>query len=138
MYKLEKELVEDFGKKTLDLNAPFQLLNCAFEFNYRSGRADIIALSKGDFLFAFEAKLSQWRVALNQAYRTTSFAHFSYVVLPISKIKPALKQRHEFEKRGVGLCSVGVNGIEIEIPATQQDPLQPWLTDCALSYISKE
>lgn len=139
MYKLEKELVADFEKKTIDVKNPFYLSNCAFEFNYKSGRADIIAVSKNEstneILFAFEAKLSQWRVALNQAYRTTSFAHFAYVVLPISKIKPALKQKHEFEKRGVGLCSISVKGIRIEIPAVQQEPLLPWLTDCALNYI---
>ena len=138
MYSLEVHLVEDL-KNNLNHEAnPFNVTNIATEFNYLSGRVDIIAKSKTGLLIAFEAKLLKWKKALNQAYRNTSFSHFSYVVLPSSKIKLALKYDYEFLKRGVGLCSVNNEGVEIEIQALHNQPLQPWLTNLAFNYIKNE
>ena len=138
MYKLELQLVKEFQSNLANAHNPFAVSDVAIEFNYNNGKVDIIGKTRDGNLVAFEAKLSRWRVALNQAYRNTSFAHYSYVVLPELSAKKALNELHEFERRGVGLCSVGSHGTKVEIPASRKDPLQPWLTNIALNYISKD
>ncbi len=52
------------------------------EFFYSRGRTDVVAVAEDENLITFEAKLTDWRTALHQAYRNTCFAHASYVVLP--------------------------------------------------------
>jgi hypothetical protein len=139
MYKLESHLVKDLESHLTRAESPFTQLNIAFEFGYNSGRTDVIGLTEDGHLIAFEAKLTRWREAVHQAYRSTSFAHYSYVVLPKSVVENALRQRHEFERRGIGLCSidpsVDSSVINIEIPATKKEPLLRWLTNSALKYI---
>lgn len=136
MYKFEFQLIEEFKKILVRSKNPFNVLKLAHEFNYNSGRTDIIANTKNGDLISFEAKLNRWRIAINQAYRNSSFSHYSYVLLPSNIAKTALKSRAEFERRGVGLCSVGSSGINIEIPATKKDPFQPWLTKTALTLLT--
>ena len=136
MYSLEIQLVEDFKNNLLPLDHPFRITELADEFNYLNGRVDVIAKSEEGLLIAFEAKLKKWRIALNQAYRNSSFAHLSYVVLPTDSAMNALKNYNEFLKRGVGLCSVNSEGIKIEINAKKNKPLQPWLTDSAFNFIA--
>ena len=135
MYKLECHLVNDFEELLSSSDNPFTELRFAFEFGHSDGRVDVIARTESGDLIAFEAKLKQWRVAINQAYRNTSFSHYSYVVLPPQTVKNALRRRHEFERLGVGLCSVGPDGLVIEIPASRKAPFQPWITDTAMRYI---
>jgi hypothetical protein len=136
MYKFESELVKKFeGYLRLSQN-PFEEVEIGFEFNYRSGKVDVVAKTTNYELISFEAKLLNWRKALAQAYRATSFSHYSYVVLPESIAFAALQFDYEFNSRKVGLCSVANNGIVIHISAPRCNPFQPWLTNSALKYIS--
>jgi hypothetical protein len=137
-YVFESHMVEDFEKKISDTDNPFDINKMAFEFNYLSGKTDIVGETNQGELIAFEVKLDKWRVALYQAYRNSSFANYSYVILPKLNSKKALKQGHEFTRRGVGLCSIGQSGIFIEIEATWKKPIQPWLTHSALKHINGE
>jgi hypothetical protein len=138
MYELEKSLVDDFKESICYSENVFDIADFAFEFYYQSGRADIIGLTDDKKLIAFEAKLTRWRTAVNQAYRNSSFAHYSYVLLPADAVVNAIKHKHEFERRGLGLCSVSPEGINIEIFAPQKNPLLPWLTQIAFDYITVE
>lgn len=138
MFQLESQLVGKLENILIEDDNPFSQLAIAFEFDYQAGRVDIIATNASGELFAFEAKLTRWRAAVHQAYRNTSFTHYSYVVLPTGAARNAVRWRHEFERRGIGLCSVGLDGIVIEIPASKKTPLQPWLTNNAMEYIKQE
>jgi hypothetical protein len=108
------------------------------EFQYPEGRADIIGSSSRSEVTAFEAKLDKWRVALHQAYRNSFYAHYSYVILPANRRLVALRHRHEFERRGVGLCTVNEKGIHIEIEACRKEPLRLWLTRNAVRATQAE
>ena len=136
-YFRETELVNELENILVSSNNPFSELNIACEFNYVEGRVDVIAANHAGELFSFEAKLTRWRTAVNQAYRNTSFSHYSYVVLPVQAAPNALRSRHEFERRGVGLCAIGEEGIKIEILAARNTPLRPWLTNTAMEYIRR-
>jgi hypothetical protein len=136
VYRLESQLVEELEGILVSSDNPFSQMSLAFEFNYQEGKVDVVASNGCGELFSFEAKLTRWRTAVNQAYRNTSFSHYSYVVLPAYAAKNALRSRHEFERRGVGLCSIGDEGMIVEIPASKRTPLLPWLTDSAMEYIS--
>jgi hypothetical protein len=136
VYKLEKFLVEDFKGSICHSENVFDISDVAFEFYYNNGRVDIIGLTDDRKLIAFEAKLTRWRTAVNQAYRNSSFAHYSYVVIPKDVVDIAKKHRREFERRGLGLCWVSPEGISIEISAPQKNPLLPWLTQNAFNYIT--
>jgi DNA-binding MarR family transcriptional regulator len=59
---------------------------------------------------AVEAKLKNWRRALNQAYRYKWFASKSYVVLDGSYIRPAIANIDEFRKMNVGLAEIDRSG----------------------------
>jgi hypothetical protein len=136
MYRLERCLVEDFEGNIKRADNVFAISDFALEFFYINGRTDIIALTNDGNLIAFEAKLNRWRIAMNQAYRNSAFAHYSYVLIPKNFIDNVLRHQHESERRGVGLCSVDPSGIEIEIFSKRKEPIQPWLTNAALSYIA--
>ncbi len=138
MYNQEKELIEAFESCLTAPSSPFPRLAIATEFDYRNGRVDLVGSSKDGELIAFEVKIFRWRAALHQAYRNSSFAHLSYVVLPKKAAMSALKKQHEFEKRGVGLCTMEDSSIVIEIPCNRRDPIQPWLTESAINFILGE
>lgn len=135
MYRYEANLVDDFTNLISDFNNPFSIEGFAFEFFFRSGRTDIIGRSHDGNLFCFEAKLTKWKKALNQAYRNTSFAHYSYVILPKKAAENAKIHEIEFKRRKVGLCFINDNSIDVEIPAKKTIPLQPWLTRNAFKHI---
>ncbi|PVY40382.1 hypothetical protein [Pontibacter virosus] len=59
---------------------------------------------------AIEAKLKNWKRALQQAYRYKWFASLSYVVLDSKNINPAKRNIQEFEKYNVGLATIAKNG----------------------------
>lgn len=136
MPTLEIHLTKQF-LDTVKEQESLNVSELACEFNYIRGRTDVIAINKNGDLLAFEAKLLQWKTALHQAYKNSSFAHYSYVIVPTDVAKNALRGKYEFEKRGVGLCSVDSSGVHIEIHATKKRPLQPWLTNNALEYIAR-
>lgn len=135
MYKFESILVDDFSAHLEKYKNPFAVSAYAREFNYLNGKVDIIAKSKRGNLFSFEAKLRNWQKALNQAYRSTTFSHYSYVILPLSNAKKVLKYKYEFNRRGVGLCSIENSKVIIEIKASRRKPIQPWLTKSAIQFI---
>lgn len=138
MFRFESRLVRRLAEFLSIPNRHFPHLRIGFEFDYRSGRVDVIGVTRNGRLVAFEAKLTRWRDALDQAYRNTSFSHYSYVVLPENQATSALRKRHEFERRGVGLCAIGVGGVSIMVPAMQNRPLQPWLTKSASEFVKSQ
>ena len=138
MFASEKALSRGFDEAVAGGNAPFNHRFIAHEFDYREGCTDVIASDQEGNLFAFEMKLIKWRDALHQAYRNTSFVHFSYVVLPCKTAEKAVRWRHEFVKRGVGLCTVNDDGVKMEIEAKRLNPLRPWLTQTAIKFIADE
>jgi len=129
LYESEASLVREF----VDLLFRHSLIlkTCAVveEFDYKSGRTDVLSLDENDELVAFEAKISDWRKAIHQAWRNSSFADRYYVVLPKDRSRSAIENRAEFERLGVGLCTVDREGIEIAIESasTSTEPLIPWL-----------
>lgn len=112
-------------------------LQLAREFFYVRGCTDIIALSSGNHVIAFEAKLTRWRTALDQAHRNRCFAHESYVLLPETTARRAAEHIAEFEHRGVGLCYLGSESIVCTYIAHQHDPWQQWLAERAIGAISE-
>ena len=97
------------------------------EFDYSSGRTDLLALTVTNQVAAFEAKLTNWRKAMNQAWRNTSFANEVYVVLPRECSRPALQHRAEFEDAGVGLCLIDEHGVDVVWNSRDHKPVLPWL-----------
>lgn len=59
---------------------------------------------------AFELKLSNWKRALDQAFRYKSFASESYVLMDSAKIQPALRHVEEFRRANVGLAAIDLHG----------------------------
>ena len=128
-----KELLEE-GQTPLG-----RFTNLGDEFYFVTGRADLLAIDTNGDLFAFEGKLTRWRTALHQAYRNLSFANYSYVVLPEKSAEQAARYSRDFESRGIGLCSVGTDGMHCLIPARPEaEPLFPWLQEKAFLFLEKE
>jgi hypothetical protein len=138
MYKSEAMLVEDFMAELSKHKNPLDIWDFAVEFNYQNGRVDVIGTSTNGELISVEAKLIKWQKALNQAFRNTSFSHFSYVLLPKEIADRVKKYAEEFVRRSVGLCSYCNSYINIEIAAKKKEPIQPWLTQSAFAYILDE
>src|SRR6185436_1769538 len=84
-------------------NSPVRCKDTASEFDYSSGRTDLVGRDARDCIHAFEVKLIRWRDALEKARRNTCFAHYCYVAIPSRSAAPALKARDEFRRYGVGL-----------------------------------
>lgn len=105
------------------------------EFFYSRGRTDVLALGDDDTLIAFEAKLTDWKTALHQAYRNTCFAHSSYVVLPKEAALTARQYIGEFQKRGVGLCYVDRSDVVVLHESPLSQPLEPWLATEAITAV---
>src|SRR5437868_3690305 len=138
LFSSERELVQNFVLQALDKRqSPFAAPQIAKEFYYLNGRIDVVALGKNRRLLGFEAKLTKWRDALHQAYKNSSFCHFSYVLLPAEISARAFRARDCFLQRRVGLCSLDNGRIIIKIRAPLNKPLQPWLTKSAKEFILK-
>ena len=128
----EEDLVSTLLDQIQAPTAPWDIASVGTEFDYRRGRADVVAVSRDGIVVAFEAKMDRWKVALWQAYRNTCFAHRSYVVLPSERAHSAHRRGAEFERLGVGLCSVEEEGIVILVESNAFAPIQPWLTEKAV------
>lgn len=134
-YRSERLLVDHFCELLESGGSPWGKLHVAREFDYRRGRADIVAVdSRGDVI-AFEAKLRQWKHAMHQAYRNRCFAHRSYVVLPSDTARNAQRQGAEFERRSVGLCHPDRTTVVVALPSARQTPIQPWLSRVASTKV---
>jgi hypothetical protein len=132
----ERDLLGSFIDSLDGGGSPWGSLRTSLEFNYSRGRTDVVALASDGSLLAFEAKLYRWRDALWQAYRNLCFAHRSYVLLPDKLARHALRYSAEFERAGVGICSFGPSGISVLLEAQPSQPLQPWLTSVAASFVN--
>ena len=89
--------------------------------------ADVLARNHSHALIAFEAKLSDWRRACHQAYRSTAYADVVYVVLPETVASRAAKESEVFARYGVGLVSCSVRRVSVVIEAKVCEPLMKWL-----------
>lgn len=136
MFETEAILTKFFDAALTEGGSPFSPMYSALEFDYREGRTDVIISDEKGNLLAFEMKLKKWKEALYQAYRNSSFAHYSYVVVPPQTAKKAVKYEHEFVRRGVGLCSIDNTEIRVEIKAKWVEPLRPWLTESAIEFMA--
>ena len=136
MYSTEQELVENFLEHLTE--KPWDTIGFGIEFNYMRGRADVVALLPSNELIAIEAKLSKWRIALQQAYRNRCFADKSYVLLPDNVAQIASRYEYEFDRRGVGICCIQDGHICIIKEAIADEPIQPWLRQVAIEYAMEE
>jgi hypothetical protein len=137
-YHSEESLADDWSRVVVRENSPVQCREVAREFDYASGRTDLVGLDPANRLHAFELKLSKWRKALDQARRNTCFAHYCYVVLPARSAQAALKAQDEFERHGIGLVILNGNVAALVVRPRWNPPLLPWLTEVALEYLGQE
>ena len=137
-YHSEAVLVTDLCLTLQSQNTPWKCVSIAREFFYVRGRTDVIALDANGNIIAFEAKLHDWRTALQQAFKNTSFANISYVVLPQDVALRAFQYSYDFHRYSVGLCAILNSGINILIEAPFQEPLQPWLSSLAVEEIEED
>ncbi len=138
MYSLERDLVRNFIA-ILPASLFSQKGQAIYqtEFNYSRGGTDIILLDGNNELVAFEAKLKKWREALHQAYRNTSFAQYSYILVPEQVAEIAAKYLAEFSRRSAGICFISGNEIKISYRAHQNVPLQEYLYERAKQSLLK-
>jgi hypothetical protein len=135
VYDSEADLVRLFVDALLRVkDSPFETTTVGWEFDYRSGRADVISVTWDGEVVAFEAKLSRWRDALHQAYRNKCFAHQSYVLLPWDVAERAVTYQGEFEARRVGICALKDGTLVKLVDAPRHEPLQRWLADRAVEH----
>jgi hypothetical protein len=114
---------------------PWGAMEYMREFEYGSGRTDVLTLVEQTGLIAFEAKLERWRTALFQAYRNRAFASESYVILPWRVAQKAQHHSDVFQRYGVGLCTVRRGEISVLIAGQREVPIQAWLADRALRIL---
>lgn len=133
-FDTEAALVEQFVDQLAAGTTTFGGVQVTREWDHRSGFVDVLARDGAGQLIAFEAKLTDWRRAYHQAYRNTAYAHKAYILLPESVARRALKHRDDFEQRGIGLCAMQADGVQILVDAAEQDPLMKWLRAKAHEY----
>jgi hypothetical protein len=132
----ERTLVHSFVEYLRTAQSPWGPLEIAVEFFYQRGRVDVIASTTEGDVVAFEAKLTRWRDALQQAYRNTCFAHRSYVLLPRAAARIAARYEVEFSRRRVGLCYLEGSELVVAFHPSREEPIQPWLAEEAARNIS--
>jgi hypothetical protein len=128
-YASEADLSKEFCNAIENPGGPWGQLAFLTEFFYARGRTDVVAVDEQRDVIAFELKLERWTVALHQAYRNTSFAHRSYVVVPEHTAARAERRPAEFARRSVGLCYLRRGEVVIAVRAPRQEPIQPWLSE---------
>ncbi|MEA3327259.1 MAG: hypothetical protein U9R53_08120 [Chloroflexota bacterium] len=91
-----------------------ETLYCGYEVSNLFGIPDVvIAQVDGNILrytYAIELKLSNWKRALEQAFRYRSFANYSYVVLDNAHVRPAVRNINEFQRKNIGLIGLSDSG----------------------------
>lgn len=137
MFQYEEDLIKKFISHLESNTIERSFNNIYREFNYSNGKTDIIAESE-DAVFAFEAKLNKCRKAINQAYRNTIFADYSYVVLPEIRQSNISKYELEFEKYGIGLILVNEHKAFISISAKKNHPGNNWIVKKARTIVQGE
>lgn len=138
VFETEQLLVDEFLTQLASSSTPWGEVQFACEFDYSRGRTDIVVLRDSGELIAFEAKLTDWRTALHQAYRNTCFAHRSFVLLPKRTAMSAVSFCQEFDSRGVGLCYVDQDGLVVLCEATALSPIEPWLASAAVAQVQQQ
>jgi hypothetical protein len=137
-FETEQLLVNEFLFQLASSSTPWGDVQFACEFDYSRGRTDVVVLRGSGELLAFEAKLTDWRAALHQAYRNTCFAHRSFVLLPKQAAMSAVGFCQEFDSRGVGLCYVDCNGLVVLREAPSLSPIEPWLASAAVEQVQQQ
>lgn len=127
----ESDLVDRFLRSLVSRASPWDFTCHMQEFEYSTGRTDVVAATAEGLLIAFEAKLTRWRDALAQAYKNRAFANISYVVMPLAAAEKSAQYAAEFEKYGVGLCTIRNDRVYVLIHAKHDEPLLEWLADKA-------
>jgi hypothetical protein len=127
-FRSEAELVDQIVRVLGGRNTPWGRVQILTEWDYRSGVTDILVRTNQKEVIALEAKLIDWRRAIYQAYRNTSFASRSYVVLPSRVAMRAAGNPNMFGNYGVGLCACDNGHLSVLIEAHTSAPLMEWLT----------
>jgi hypothetical protein len=133
-FKTESNLVKSFVEILQTGRTQYKSVQVVTEWNHKSGMVDILARDTSNSLIAFEAKLSNWKRAFLQAYRSTAYANRTYVLLPMQTAHRALRAQEEFEFRGIGLCAFDGETIHTLIEASEQDPILAWIRTRAHDY----
>lgn len=133
MFQSERRLVETAMRHLRKGRSPWGDVELLTEWDYRHGRADILARGACGQLVALEAKLDRWQVACDQAYRNTAYATRAYVLLPEESASRAYQHLTHFAERKIGLCSVARTGITVLIEAPSLHPLMAWVAELAHS-----
>lgn len=136
-YTSEKKLVTTLSHHVKKGRATIKLSKLTFEFGHSTGWTDIVGLGSRNALHAFEAKLSKWKDALDQARKNRSFAHYCYVALPPATARAALESKAEFMKLGVGLIIVSTDAARVAIRPKKNAPLLPWVTQNAVATLAR-
>jgi hypothetical protein len=126
-FATEAEFVDRFIGKLAQGRTTFGKVQITKEWDHHTGFVDVLVRHRRKTLVAFEAKLENWKRAFHQAYRSTAYANKSYVIVPAHVASRALRDRDEFELRGVGLCSFDGKSVQVLIEASEQDALLTWL-----------
>ncbi len=75
---------------------------------------------------AFEAKLKNWKRAMNQAYRYKWFADYAYVIMDETHSRQAVKNLSEFKNLNIGLLTISTDGnIITHYKPRKKPPLDP-------------
>lgn len=127
VFSTEADFVERFVGKLSKGRTSFGRVEITKEWDHTAGFVDVLTRHRRKTLVAFEAKLDNWKRAFHQAYRSTAYANRSYVIVPAHVAERALRDRDEFELRGVGLCSFDGRSVQVLIEASEQDALLVWL-----------
>jgi hypothetical protein len=127
-FKTEKHLVSALLKALTHETCPLATRRVVKEYDYESGRTDVLALTGSDQLVAFEAKLQDWRRAIRQAWRNTSYVDLAYVVLPADRASVAIEHIDHFVDYGVGLCFIENGSLRVAIESLRAHPVLGWLS----------
>lgn len=128
VYQSELKLVQMAAHHLEQSSNAFGNVRLTFEFPHAGGWADIVAVNELGIVLAFEAKLKNWRKALEQAHRCESFADFRYVLLPIDAATSAVEFTNVFLDWGIGLCTIdSSSGLIILVESRETSPLMPVL-----------
>jgi hypothetical protein len=130
-YRYESDLVSDFIN-SIHLLPKHKVVKSFKEFDYQRGRADICALSSSQDLICIEAKLKNWKSAFHQAYKNTSYSHYSYILVPEKLVSTFENRQISTRYDGIGIISMGDRGLSMIKKAKKNKPIQPWLTKQAI------